>query len=310
MPEQQKSLCIFIHFSEQQHIPYYVQIFANELARFFDDVVLLSNNRTLKSIPALLNNVLISFQENEGYDFGRFYNYYKTINKDDYYRIACVNDSNILINNLDNVLKWENIVHFDFWGLVDSYEKPWFSTSSDNHHIQSHFLIFHKKAIDLLDDYFKSVRIDEFFNEKSPKALRRKVIDKWEIGLSQFMKSNGVKIGHFFDSKEVTEQFSIRMDSNISHTLYQELLISGYPLIKKKVIFDQKWRFGKKEPTWKKLIKKHGNPHWKLDTLIDELDQMKKDHKERKRPRLVNKIILHLQRKSLNLTKNQEMEMW
>ena len=309
MPNQKKSLCIFIHFSEQQLIPYYVQVYANELARFFDEVDLLSNNRTLKSIPTLSNNVLITFQENTGYDFGRFYNYYKTINKDDYYRIACVNDSNILINNLDNVLKWENIVHFDFWGLVDSYEKPWFSTSSYNHHIQSHFLVFNKNAIDLLDDYFKSVKIDEFFNEKNSKTLRRKVIDKWEIGLSQFMKSKGIKIGHFFDCKEVTKQFNIRMDSNISHTLYQELLTSGYPLIKKKVIFDQKWGFGKNKQTWKKLIRKHGNPHWKLDTLIDELDQMKNEHKERKRSRLVNKIILHLQRKSSNLIKNRDRNM-
>ncbi|MCX6239280.1 MAG: hypothetical protein NTY07_17265 [Bacteroidia bacterium] len=234
-----------------------------------------------------------------GYDFGRFYNYCKTINKDNYYRIACVNDSNILINNLNIVLNWENIVHFDFWGLLDSYERPWFSTSPDNYHIQSHFLVFHKNAIDLLDDYFNSVKIGEFFNEKNQKVLRRKVIDKWEIGLSQFMKSRGLKIGHFLDSGDVTKQFNIRMDSNISHTLYQELLTTGYPLIKKKAIFDQKWGFGKNGPTWKNLIRMYGNPHWELETLIYELDQMKNDLKERNRPRLVNKIILHLQRKSI-----------
>jgi len=298
MPKQQKSLCIFIHFSELQYIPYYVQIFVNELARFFDEVVLLSNNKTLISVPTLKNNVSITFQENIGYDFGRFYNYYKTINKDDYYRIACVNDSNILINKLDNVLKWENIAPFDFWGLVDSYEKPWFSTSSDNYHIQSHFLVFHKNAIELLDEYFKSVKIDEFFKEKNQKILRRNVIDKWEIGLSQFMISKELKIGHFCDSKKITEQFNIRLDSNISHSLYQELPEKGYPLIKKKVIMDQKRFFWNDKPVWKKLIKEHGNPQWKPDTLINELDQMKNDQKERKRSRLVNKIILHLHRKS------------
>jgi lipopolysaccharide biosynthesis protein len=296
---QKKSLCLFIHFSEQQHIPYYVQIFVNELARFFDEVVLLSNNKTLKTIPSLPNNVTIAFQENIGYDFGRFYNYYQSINKDDYYRIACVNDSNILISNLDNILKWENIAPFDFWGLVDSRDKPWFSTSSDDHHIQSHFLIFHKNAIDFLDDYFKSVKIDELFSEKDPKILRRNVIDKWEIGLSQFMISKGLNIGHHIDSKAITKHFKIRFDSNISHILYQELLKAGYPLIKKKVVLDQKQGFGKGEPIWKKLIKKYGNRQWKLDILIEELDQMKNDYKLRKRSRLVNKIILHLQRESI-----------
>jgi hypothetical protein len=296
---QKKSLCIFILFSEKPHIPYYVRIFAAELSRYFDEVVLLTNNKALNSIPVLPNNVTIKFQENRGYDFGRFYNYYKTITLGNYYRIACVNDSNVLINNLDNILKWENIVPFDFWGLVDSYEKPWFSTSLENYHLQSHFLIFNQKSIDLLDDYFKSVNIVEILNESNQKILRRKVIDKWEIGLSQFMISRGLKIGHNIDSEKITKQFEIRIDSNISHTLYQELLAAGYPLIKKKVVFDVKWKFGKSGAVWKELIKKYGNPNWKLEMLIDELEQMKNDQKEKNRPRLVNKIILHLHRKSI-----------
>lgn len=296
---QKKSLCLFIHFSEKPHIPYYARIFTIELSRFFDEVVLLTNNKTLKTAPTLPGNVTITFQENIGYDFGRFYNYCQTIKKSDYCRIACVNDSNVLINNLDNVLNWENIVPFDFWGLVDSYEKPWFSTSSENYHLQSHFLIFNQKSIDLLDEYFKSVNIDEILNELNPKILRRKVIDKWEIGLSQFMISKGLKIGHLIDSESITKQFEIRTDSNISHMLYEELLAAGYPLIKKKVIFDEKWKFGKSGPIWKKLIKKYGNPDWKLEILIDELEQMKNDQKEKNRPRLVNKIILHLHRKSV-----------
>ena len=304
MPKEKKSLCIFIHFFEKQYIPYYVGVFVNELAGFFDEVVLLSNERPLKTTPSLPNNVVIKFQQNKGYDFGRFYNYYSTINKDDYYRIACVNDSNVLVNSLANILKWENIVPFDFYGLIDSYEKPWFSTSSDNHHIQSHFLILHEKAIDLLENYFMSVEIDAFFNEKNPKLLRRKVIDKWEIGLSLFMKSNGLKIGYYLDSQKITKQFNIRKDSNISHVLYQELLTLGYPLMKKRAIFDQKTGFGNNEPKWKILIRKHGNPEWNTDALIEELDQLKNDYKQNKRTSFVNKFILHLQPKSIRLGEN------
>lgn len=277
MAEPQKSLCIFIHFSEEQHIPFYVEVFVNELAKFFDEVVLLSNDRTLTSVPAFSENVLIEFQENKGYDFGRFYNYFKSIEKDNYYRIACVNDSNILVNQLDNVLNWEKISGFDFWGLVDSYEKPWFSTWADNHHIQSHFLVFHKKAIDLLSEYFESVDVDALLNEKNQKTLRRNVINKWEIGLSQFMISNGLKTGCFCDSQEFTQRFNIPLDSNVPHLLPEELLANGYPLLKKKVIFERKKFFRKSPPDWKKLIRNYGNPLWKPDTLIEELIQMKKD---------------------------------
>jgi len=51
-----------------------------------------------------------------------------------------------------------------------------------------------------------------------------KVIDKWEIGLSQFMISRGLKIGHHIDSEEITKQFKIRSDSNISHTYIKNFL--------------------------------------------------------------------------------------
>ena len=277
MLKQNKSLCIFIHFSEEQHIPFYVQVFVNELAKFFDEVVLLCNDRTLNSIPALSDNVEIVFQENKGYDFGRFYNYVKTIEKDNYYRIACVNDSNILVNKLDRVLNWEKIAGFDFWGLVDSYEKPWFSTWSDNHHIQSHFLVFHKKAIGLLNEYFESVDVDALLNEKNQKTLRRNVINKWEIGLSRFMISKGLQTGQYCDSQEFTKRFNVRLDSNLPHVLPEELLANGYPLLKKKVIFERKKFFRKSPADWKKLIRNYGNPIWNLDILIEELIQMKND---------------------------------
>ena len=240
MPGPKKSLCVFIHFSEKEDIPYYVTVFVNELANYFDEVILSSNPKTLTKIPPISKNVTIQFQDNKGYDFGRFYNTYKTIDPEKYFRIACVNDSNILINSLEHVLNPENISDFDFWGLLDSYEKPWFFKSQDNYHIQSHFLIFNQKAINALEKYFQLVDMAEFLSETNTKLLRRKVICQWEIGISQFMRSEGFKIGYYIDCKELTNLFEIKNDSNISHKLFEELLTYGYPLIKKKVIFNQK----------------------------------------------------------------------
>ena len=249
----------------------------NDVIKSLNKATLYSYQITNIKVKPLSENVAIVFQENKGYDFGRFYNYLKTIEKDNYYRIACVNDSNILVNELDRVLNWESISGFDFWGLVDSYEKPWFSTWSDNHHIQSHFLVFHKKAIGLLDEYFESVDVDALLNEKDQKTLRRNVINKWEIGLSRFMISKGLQTGQYCDSQEFTKRFKIRSDSNLPHLLPEELLANGYPLLKKKVIFERKKFFRKNPADWKKLIRNYGNPLWKPDTLIEELIQMKKD---------------------------------
>ncbi|MEI7525725.1 MAG: hypothetical protein WCJ95_15395 [Mariniphaga sp.] len=297
MPAPKKSLCIFIHFSEQEDIPYYVTIFVNELANYFDEVILSSNPKAIKQNPVISKNVTIQFQENKGYDFGRFYNTYKTIDPEEYFRIACVNDSNILINSLEHVLNHENISQFDFWGLLDSNEKPWFFKSSDNYHIQSHFLIFNQRAIYGLEKYFQLVDMAQFLSETNTKLLRQKVICNWEIGISQFIRSEGLNTGHFIDCKELTDRFKINNDSNISHKLFEELLSYGYPLIKKKVIFDQKREYERKEARWKDLVRKYGNSSWDLEHLIEELEQLKNEHKEKKHPGLINKIILHLQRK-------------
>ena len=305
MLKQKKNLCIFIHFSEQNKIPYCVQIFVNELASFFDEVVLLSNIKVLESTPVLSNNISLEFQENKGYDFGRFYTYYRTINRNNYNRIACINDSNFLINTLDKILIWDQIDSFDLWGIVDSYEKPWFSTHKFNHHIQSHFLVLNNKAINLLDEYFESVKINDLLNEKNQKKLRRKVINDWEIGLTQFMKSKGLKIGHYLNSKEITKQFNIPLDSNISHVLYKELLLNGYPLVKKKAFLEESLRSNKDELNCCELIKKLGKPDWNLNTLIDELGQMKNSQKEVMRSGLVKKIILLLQHLFVNFDGKQ-----
>ena len=254
----------------------------------------MSNERALTSIPVFSDNISLRFQENQGYDFGRFYRYYKTIDPNKYHKIACINDSNLLINRLDNILIWENIDRFDFWGVVDSYQRPWFSTSEENHHVQSHFLIFNTKAIELLDEYYHSVDMETFLRNSDIKILRRFVIDVWEIGFTQFAKSKNLKIGLYLDSEVFTKRYNIPSDSNISHILYKEILSAGYPFIKKKAIFDEKKRLRKNELNCSELILKFGNPEWALDKLIKEIELMKDDQKEAPSSGLVNKIILHL----------------
>ena len=102
METSKKKLCVLIHFSNGSFIPYYVQIFANELALFFDEVILIGNKREVFVMPENLNSkITILFEKNEGYDFGMFYKALQTVNLSEYNQIACVNDSNILFNKLE-----------------------------------------------------------------------------------------------------------------------------------------------------------------------------------------------------------------
>ncbi|WP_241125698.1 rhamnan synthesis F family protein [Cognataquiflexum nitidum] len=275
-----KKLCVFIHFCQLPHFPKYVEIFVKELSRYFDELILISNERQVKDTENVnFPNVRLMFVQNEGYDLGMFHKAIGTVNLENYTQIACINDSNILFKSLEPVFTWGEKQDLDFWGLIDSYQKPWFSTHSDNHHIQSHFLVFNKKAIDLLNKFFESIELEKLLREKDLKKLRQTVINTWEIGLTQFFKSQGLTVGSFIDSKSFSVEHNIKKDTNLSHSHYFRLIKAGYPVIKKKAIFHTKFFkcFFRPKIKWDVMMLKYGDRDWDLEGLIKELKRMKKE---------------------------------
>lgn len=267
-----KSLCIFTHFSEYPYIPHYVALYVNELSQYFDEVVVAANQRNLiYEDNSLKNNVTIMFYINEGYDLGLFYKVFQTINPAEYHQIACVNDSNVLLNKLQSIFEWSKKSEVDFWGLIDSREKPWFSTHQENYHIQSHFIVFNENAVKHLSSFFENLDIQSIINEKDSKKLRRLVIDQWEIGLSQFLFSKGLKSKSFINSQSFLTKHKSK-GKNITHSLYKELIKENYPLIKKKVVMKKSWRsvVGKRE-RWEKLLTEYACSDWNISRLIEEL---------------------------------------
>ena len=272
MTKVRNSLCVFMHYSKQLQVPKYVSIYISELSKFFDQVILVSNQNSINSDLLSANqNISTMFVENEGYDFGMFYKAFQMINPSEYHQIACINDSNILFNSLSEIFRWGLTQPADFWGLIDSNEAPWFSSHLDNYHIQSHFLVFSKNAINWLTAYFETVDTKAIFNEKDPKKLRRLVIDQWEIGLSQFLLNKGLKSASFFSRETLLSKYKSK-GKNITHSLHKELIKEGYPLLKKKIILKKSWRswFGLQEP-WEKLIIKHSFGDWNIPLLIQEI---------------------------------------
>ncbi len=284
----QKNLCIFIHFSTQAYIPQYVSIYLNELSLFFDEVILVTNQRSLKSdFPRANQNLTTLFVKNEGYDLGMFYKVFRIIDPIQYYQIACINDSNILFNELLPIFTWSMKFNFDFWGLIDSHEKPWFSTHQKNYHIQSHFIVFNQKAILKLPSYFETLNIQGIFDEKDIVKLRRTVINEWEIGLSQFLINEGLSFGSYIDSHDYSHRYLQGKQTNVGHKLHAELIKSGYPLIKLKIITKSKWTdFFRTHTHWKNLVRQYGNKDWKIEELIEEMIQIKNNSGSRK----INKI--------------------
>ena len=267
-----------MHYSQHAYIPKYVCIYVNEISNYFDQVILVTNQRSINTESLSFNqNVSILFVKNEGYDLGMFYKAFQTIIPDEYNQIACINDSNILINKLYTIFDWSIKNPFDFWGIIDSFEKPWFSTHQDNYHIQSHFIVFNRKAIDRLPEFFNSLDVQQIYNEKDQAILRRTVINSWEIGLSQFLIKQNLSYGSFIDSRSFSQTHQSK-SSNISHKLFYRLIQSGYPLVKKKVISKSSWKdIFHLNQSWENMIRQYGNKDWNIEGLIDELKQIKKE---------------------------------
>lgn len=279
MESPKKSLGIFLHFNNSEYIPYYVLLYLRELTHHLDKVMLVTNERPINNEKELADKGIETlFVQNEGYDLGMFYKAFLSINPNDYHQIACINDSNILFNKLTTIFAWGNSTALDFWGLIDSHEKPHFSTHEENYHIQSHFVVFNEKAITLLPTFFNSIDIQDLFNESNIKTLREKVIDQWEIGLTQFFMEQGLTCRSFINCKTFSEMYLSGKNKNVGHKLYAELIHSGYPLVKKKVIKKHHWKdnFRLKRP-WEKLVRKYGNPEWEIETLIQELIKMNEE---------------------------------
>ncbi|MEO8761221.1 MAG: glycosyltransferase family 2 protein [Bacteroidia bacterium] len=209
-----KSICFFCSYSTSTTIANYIQYYLKELAKHFTQVVFITNEKTL-SVESLSflekNKIELLFVENEGYDFGMWYKGMLKYNAENYDRVGLVNDSCILFKPLDAYFNWLDKQELDYAGMVDSIEFAY--------HIQSFFLILNKKAIEPAFSFFKQHGLH---ND------REDVIKIYELGLCKHIQQQGLKVG----------VWQITQGANPSLYAAEKMIRNGYPLIKKKILFN------------------------------------------------------------------------
>jgi hypothetical protein len=176
--------------------------------------------------------------ENLGYDFGFFYQALQNIELGEYERIAFVNDSNevVRLGSFNDIFEWANQEENELWGVTDA-DLNANGMLGRKYHIQSHFLVFEKKGIELLSSFFEDINFEEDYLV-SPKGLRNRIIKNCEIGLTQYFLKNGLKAKSYFsvnDAKCPNPMF-LNCQLNVHVSKWKELVDSGYPLIKRKII--------------------------------------------------------------------------
>lgn len=212
-----KSVCFFASYFNGKKLPYYLKVYIKELKKHFSEVVLLCSQNELEvsEIEFLkLENIQLIVEKNEGFDFGLWYKAFQKYDMNSFDQVALVNDSCILFKPLDKFINWSISSSADLKGMTQSYAiAP---------HVQSYFLVLNKRAIKYTADYFSQNKILRDIFE---------VINTYEVGLSTYLISKGLKIDSFIDNNGYKGEFSpyyFCIDYQLS---------KGISLIKKKILF-------------------------------------------------------------------------
>jgi lipopolysaccharide biosynthesis protein len=214
------SICLFQTYWTGE-LPLYIKYYLLRLADHEKNIIFITNKKIIKQddesyIKKFCNEIVL--MNNEGFDFGMYYKYLVKLDIQKFDRLTLINDSVILFKRLDNIYNFECLSKFDFVGLTDSH--------SINYHLQSYFLIFNKKAIKHVKNYFLQTGIKTTYYD---------VVINYEVGLTQYLI--GMKLKPLAIYKGINGN---RLNPIYYHL--SELIVNDFPFIKKKLI-TQKFGF-------------------------------------------------------------------
>lgn len=215
-------VCLFSSYFVAEYIPAYVKRYLLELSRFFDTVLLITNDdKTLvEEDSRWLGEARIGLMlvKNEGFDFGMWQKAIKTLDLNAVERLGLVNDSCILFAPLDDFFTWFDDRHLDVGGMVESYEKT--------RHLQSYFLVVNRPAIAHVCQYILSHPVDVLGYDE--------IVATFELGLSSSL--------YEASQLNVAPRYRIYPPDalvNPSFVYARRLIEVGLPLVKRKLISKQ-----------------------------------------------------------------------
>ena len=238
-----RSLLIFANHTST-YFPLSAETYLEEISKYFTEVIVATDYTEYLNLPYNIHRY-----PNKGYDFGKYYSTLKKIKIKKYDRIAFVNDSNSLVGTFKELFEWAKTCELDVWGLTDSLEgAPTILPSHDllsgfnqtvltkklSYHLQSHFLVFEKTAHKYLFPFFENINFEENLMKPASPALRDLIITHCEIGLSQFLLRQDMKIGARWTVKNMPLDRAKRINPHLHD--WEKLIKNGYPLIKNKIV--------------------------------------------------------------------------
>lgn len=236
IPNDVKRLCLYACCYDGSIMPGPEQAMVAQLQEIFQFVIIIVSDRTetqtaqdepSSKVTPPGGKCTIHKVPNKGLDFGKWkYGFdaigYAITRLD---QLCLCNDSCIASGSIRVLIEQAEVRKFgDYWGCTDTYEiSP---------HLQSYFLMFDsKRAINACATFFNLIDVSELHNSDKDTIIRN-----YEIGISQYMITNGFKLDAAFPCELLQRMFCSSKDPNMntSYRMSNELKMVGCPLIKKK----------------------------------------------------------------------------
>jgi len=213
---QNRYATIFAHYDKNQIINDCVIFYLENLRKISDYIIFVSDCNLSKSQIIKIQNLcqIIVTKKHGEYDFGSYKIGIELFLDDmrNCNNLILANDSCFgPIKPFENIFQLMEFSNADFWGLT---------TNQDGYlpHLQSYFLVFKEKI--LLSDEFAI-----FFRNIAKQINKKDIIEKYEVGLTQFLLRNNFKMDSFI--KKVFEN-----NPTISKKKANKLIKYKFPLIK------------------------------------------------------------------------------
>jgi hypothetical protein len=220
-----------------------ILLYAKQIAPFMDYIIILSNNK----INTFGNIYNLVYTNNIGLDFGIYLRAFKVLNLSTIPKeLLLINDSCIVQNNFKNLFNWSRKYNNCLLGLTENYDI--------SHHIQSYFLYLKGSTVEKclyfmnrfnfnqlikekhLPDYYNNY-VRKYHNINVENGYKFYIIIKFEVGLSQFIKSFGYyNIESYIKYNEKTIYNSPEYYLNILPISKKEIIYKNKELYKKFIL--------------------------------------------------------------------------
>lgn len=241
-------VAIFSHYDPDDIFDAYALYYVEHLLQAVDQVVVVSTSSLSDSDTRYLERIgcVVIIRDNIGYDFYSYKIGIDSVNIKDFDALLLCNDSMYgPFYNLQNLI--QDLSKKDVWGITDSYMK--------NYHIQSYFVGFGKSVLRSQEfkDYWQSVTIVDG---------RQKVIDYYEIGMSQYFSECGFHLVSNTSSQSLSNNLTlIRERSQSIKRSIKKLFNEGIPAqfwLKLSKLLTP--RINASIHSWQELVENEGSP--------------------------------------------------